>query len=71
MAVVAEKERGRSQGVDGGGNSEKPGRNAELTPGLQKQRKTNFISVISPLSAGLPALFHLTLGDGPDTRCFF
>lgn len=27
MAVVAEKERGRSRGVDGGGNTEKPGTN--------------------------------------------
>lgn len=38
MAVVAEKERGRSRGVDGGGNTEKPGTNPAPALGLQKQK---------------------------------
>lgn len=68
---MAEKGRGRSRGVDGGGSSGKPRRNITPTPGY-RNRTANFISVISPLSAERPALFHLTLGGGqPRHKLFF
>ncbi len=35
-----------------------------------RNRKANFISVISPSSAGMPALFHLTLGGGQTRHKF-
>lgn len=35
-----------------------------------RHRKANFISVISPLSAGMPALFPLTLGGGQTRHKF-